>query len=344
MKKLLMGALVSLLLCTTACSNQQSTAKEEEKEATPARISVYLSGPEAMISKLEEEFEQEHGDVLDLTILSCGQLRTKVYTESEASEIQADVFWGSDPIVYNKLQAKGALEKITLTHPEAIKEEYVVADKDYVLVSERYITVMYNTDLVTTTPTSYQDLLNAEYQDKITMADASQSATAFAIASSLYQLDNQQMDLFSGLKENGIKLNKSNGLVPTSIIDGQFALGIAPHDAYVRLSNKAKKEGYEIPVAISFPQDETIAISRPIAISKQSDRTEEELLLANEFVNFVLSAKAQKIMNNFGFVSVLKNMENKYLPENVTVYRPDFTQAANDEEVLLDAYTKIFHN
>lgn len=350
MKKILALILVlCLVLSLAACGGNvkkpdpSNSPLVTENSESSDKILVYLSGPAAMLKKIENEFEAIHGDVVDLTIMSCGELRNKIWAESEAGNIQADVVWGSDPVVYNKLSAKDALEPIKLKEDSAIAKEYQIEDKNYILVNERYIALMYNTNLVKSAPKSFKDLQSSEYKNKLTMADASQSSTAFAIAASLYELMGDNDSYFKSLKENEIKLNKSNGLVPSSIIEGQFAAGIAPHDAYVRLKNKAKKEGYEIPVAISYPSEGVIAIQRPVAIPRNENRSAEKSKIANAFVNFLVSKKAQSITNKFGFVSVRNDIPNKFLPEGTTAYKVDWNKACTNESKIKNEYDAIFH-
>lgn len=317
-------------------SNQQSASNE--------KIQVYISGPEAMITKLEEAFEEENGDVLDMTILSCGQLRSKVWAESQAGSIQADVVWGSDPLVFNKLNDGGFLEPLEIKDIDNVDPGYVWEGKNYALVSERYITIVYNSSLFKDEPpTSYADLTDTRFKGILTMADGSQSSTAFAIASSLYELEGGNDDYFSALKENGIMLTKSNGLVPSTIMEGQFSVGISPYDSIVRLNNKGKKEGFEVPVEVVWPSEGVIAVQRPIAIPVNEDRSEAKEAIAKKFVNFIVSKKAQTITTNFGFVSVRSDIENKYLPEGVKVYSVDWEAITANEDAIKDEYQSIFH-
>lgn len=329
-------------------SNQQEevTAANKEPDASPAeeKILVYLSGPEAMINKLESTFEETNGDVCDLLIMSCGQLRSKVWAEKEAGQVQADVVWGSDPLIFNKLDDAKLLLPLQLKDADAIRNEYRVADRNYIYVNERYITVIYNQDTLNSEPpTSFADLADPEYKGSLVMADGSQSATAFAIASSLYQLTGDCPDYFSALKKNEIMLSKSNGQVPSKIMEGQFALGIGPHDSVVRLTNKGKKEGFEVPLRIAWPSEGAIALQRPIAIVKRTDQSKEQTIVAQKFVNFMLSKKAQIITTKFGFVSVREDIENTFLPEGVEVYHVNWKKAAENEEILKSEYQKAFH-
>ena len=319
---------------------------ETIKNDSDEKILVYVSGPEAMIDKLEAAFEEERGDVCDMLKMSCGQVRSKVWTEQEACKIQADIVWGSNPLIYNKLDDKGLLKKITLKDIENIKEEYIINDRNYILVNERYVAIMYNTNEFKDIeiPKGYGDLTNEKYSNMLVMADANQSSTALGIASSLYQMNGDDIEYFRDLHDNGVILTKSNGQVPSKIMEGQFDLGIGPHDGVVRLMKKAKKEGYEMPVAMIWPSEGAIAIQRPMAIIKDDSRSEEEERTATEFVNFMVSKKAQMITDSFGFASVRKDVENKYLPEGKTVSKIDWEKASEYEDTIKKQYQEVFQN
>ena len=329
---------------STANETAQESEDSESSESSGEKITVYLSGPETMLNKLEEAFEEENGDVCDFVIMSCGELRSKVWTESEAGSIQADVIWGSDPLLYNLLDGEDLLEPLEISDIDSISEDYIVSDKNYALVNERYITIVYNTDMLEgDVPTSFADLTNAQYQDLVVMADATQSSTAFAIACALYELEGNSSDYFQALKGNGVLLTKSNGLVPSTIMEGQFTVGIAPHDGVIRLQNKGNSEGYDVPLQIVWPSEGVIAIQRPVAIPVSDTRSDEQEAISKKFVNFLLSKKAQTITTNFGFVSVRTDIENTYLPEGVEVYSVDWDQATANEDTIKSEYEAIFY-
>lgn len=325
--------------------NTKTQGQEDTSHAAGEKLLVYMSGPEAMINKLEEGFEEENGDILDITIMGCGQLRNKVWAESEAGSIQADIFIGSDPILYEKLQEKDMLQNFEIKEKENLLERFNLEEKNYALMNERYIAILANSNSIADEdcPKSFSDLANESYKDCVTMADASQSATAFAIASSLYELSDNNSDYFKDIKNNGIMLQKSNGLVPSSILEGQYDLGIAPHDAYVRLKNKGKKEGYEVPLKLIWPEEGAIAVQRPIAISKKENRSEVAASNAESFINYMFSKKAQMITSKFGFVSVRKDIENSFLPEGAKVFVVDWEYASLNEEKIKGEYQLIFH-
>lgn len=321
---------------------EENSSLEDKGEVLDEKVMVYVSGPEEMINKLEETFETERGDVIDMIKMSCGQVRSKVWAEQEAGKIQADIVWGSDPLIYNRLEEKNLLEKVEIKDIQNIKDEYILKDKNYILVNERYVTIMYNKNNFEEgqLPKSYDDLIKDEYKNIIVIADASQSSTALGITSALYQL--KGLDYIKGLKNNEVFLSKSNGQVPSKIMEGQFSLGIGPHDSVIRLKNKAKKDGYEMPVEIIWPNEGAISIQRPLALVKDDTRSKEQTKVANEFMNFIVSKKAQMITEKFGFASVRKDIENKYIPEGKNVIKIDWERASQDEEKLTKEYKELF--
>jgi iron(III) transport system substrate-binding protein len=326
-------------------AEEKENIEQQEISEINEKILIYISGPEEMINALEKDFEKDRGDVADFLIMSCGEVRSKVWTEKEAGKIQADVVLGSDPLIYNKLDKEGCLQDISnIENSEEIGEEYSSKEHNYLFVNERYITILYNENSVDkdNLPHSYKDLLKETYKGKITMADATQSSTALGIGSALYMLNG--IEYFEKLNENNIALIKSNGQIPSLILEGQYDFGIGPHDSVVRIANKGKKEGYEVPVKIIWPEEGVIVLRRPISIIKDDERSQEKQNISEEFVNYFLSSEAQKITEKFGFVSVRKDLENKYLPEGVKKLNIDWDIASEKEEEFKDLYNDIFQN
>ena len=206
------------------------------------RITVYLSGPEAMLQKLEDVFEEEHGDVLDFVQMGCGPLRQRVWTEMESGGIQADVFWGSDPLVYIALDERGALDEYRSAGEAALKDMYQT-DDNFTLVGERYGVIIYNKDLLSgnDVPRAFSDLADAKYSGGIIHADPAQSSTALALVCGLWDVNGMNWDGQKALVDNGLFLTKKNSDVPNKIQEGEFEAGIAPHDAVLRLQKKSEK-------------------------------------------------------------------------------------------------------
>jgi len=306
------------------------------------KIIAYISGPATMLNLLEEDFESDKGDVLDIVQLGCGPLRQRIWSEAESGSIRADVFWGSDPLLYEALSEKGLLEKYTPKGFDNLSNKFRL-DKPYTLVNERYGVIIYNKEKVLSDITSYYDLLNPKYKNQIVHADPSQSSTALALIANLWNLEEESGAYYKKLVENGLFLSKKNSDVPSKIQEGEFILGIAPHDAVWRLKKIAKKKKYETPLEICWPKEGAIAIQRPIAISKNTARFEKNEELARAFVDYLISEKAQKITTSFGFISVLENEKLlKRISADIRVIDINWDDLAKKQVEINEEFEKLF--
>jgi iron(III) transport system substrate-binding protein len=307
--RILIWAVLILFTVTSILYAGGSQERKASYSGTEGKITVYISGPSTMLNKLESTFEKTHGDVLELVHMGCGPLRQRVWTEFESGEIRADVFWGSDPLIYNALDDRGALEPYTPIDVAALKEEFTT-DRNYTLVNERYAVIIYNKEELTggDVPNSYEDLLASSLEGRIAHADPGQSSTALAIVAGLWDVFDRDWTFQKELVNNGLILTKKNKAVPSKIQEGEFLAGIAPHDAVFRLKKKAKKEGFPTPLEIAWPVEGAAAIQRPIAISRNEARPEGNEKIARAFVDFMISKQAQMITTKFGFVSVREDV------------------------------------
>jgi iron(III) transport system substrate-binding protein len=331
---------------------KETNNKKEDKEVKETysgkegQITVYLSGPETMVNKLEEIFEKDRGDVLNIYHTGCGPLRQKVWTEMEAGQIQADVVWGSDPLMYIGLKEKDKLQQYKSSQADALKEEYKgVGEEYYTLVNARYAVILYNKSNVEAPkkPKSFDSLKEEYWKGRIGIADATKSSTALAITSGLCQIkDNEELDYIKALKANEVLLTKQNGTAVAKVDQGEIDAAIAPHDAALRLKKKAKKEGTKCDLVISWPEEGAISIERPIAIIKNEARPEENEKLSKEFVDFILSKQVQEVTSKFGFISVRNDVELPGgVPKDVKFSTINWKEASENEKKLREEYSKI---
>ncbi len=329
-----------LFVCATGI--QEDTI--EPYAGREGRITVYISGPAAMISQLKKGFEADHGDVLDIVQMGCGPLRQRVWTEWETGVINADVFWGSDPLIYELLEEQGALEPFVPTELESIRPAYRT-DRSYWYVNERYGVIIYSKDTVTDgdVPESFSDLLKPVFKNQVIHADPAQSSTALALIGGMWQLQGHCWDFHKGLVRNGLILTKKNSDVPSKIEEGEFSAGIAPHDAVIRLQMKAKKDGYPTPLEIAWPKEGALAIQRPIAISRNPSRPIVNDELAKDLVDYLLSKPAQQITVKFGFVSVRSDIPKpEFLHADTAIYQIDWDDLKQYDLKIREEFNGLF--
>ncbi|PIE03814.1 MAG: hypothetical protein CSA81_00390 [Acidobacteria bacterium] len=308
------------------------------------KITVYISGPATMIEKLEQKFEAQRGDVIDIYHAGCGPLRQKVWAEAEANNLQADVFWGSNPLIYYMLDEKGLLDPYKSKQVDSFMPEYQLPDANFSLTNARYEVLVFNKQNLNkqTAPQAFGDLMDSQWLDKMAYTDLSQSSTAFALSTALWDMFGKKMTFFEGIKANNALIVPKSKTVADKIQSGEIEVGIVPHDAIFRLTKKAKKEGYESNLGFNWPKDGAIRLERPIAIIKNDARPPENQALAEEFVDFILSKEAQNLMLKFGFVSVRGDVEMvKGIPEDLKVTTVDWKEAGKSEQMIREDFKAI---
>lgn len=343
MKLFFRSSLITLSVMIVAFSGCSKKSEEGKLPVSNSdQLLVYLSGPAAMLEELEQGFEKTHGDVLSFVQMGCGPLRQRVWAEKEAGEIKADVFWGSDPLLYIALDKEGVLQGYTPSENEMLKDQYRM-DCNFTLVNERYGVVIYNNEKVAEgdIPHSFKDLERPGFSSRVVHADPVQSSTALGLVAGLWEVDGNDGAFYKGLLHNKLFLVKKNNDVPSKIQEGEFDAGIAPHDEVYRLQMKAKKEGYPTPLAVSWPDEGALGIQRPIAITKK-ERSPEKEQLAHDFIDFMISKEAQAITVKFGFISVRKDIPlPDGLPAEFKIRHVDWNFLAEHQGEIRDNFKEL---
>lgn len=315
-------------------------SQAESQEEEMSKVTVYIS-PDSLGAALEEVFEAEHGDVIDIV---GGPWCRKLKSEQEAGEIQADVIFGAEPIFFRELADTGAL--LAYTSPEVTSSlpAYQWDNGFYFAADLRYIGIVYNTNLVDAAelPATYTGINDAKWEQFTAIPDATQCSSAFAILAALAQPD-LDMSFFENAKTNGTLLSDRAGKLPEMVASGEAAVGVGPHDPVVRLQNKAKKEGVESPVNIAWSEEGTFVIPRPIAIIADENRADSTTEIAQMFVDFVLSAKGQNIIiKKGGFMPVRAGIEGPALiPADLELLQIDWDWSYENSEQLKSEFQTI---
>jgi iron(III) transport system substrate-binding protein len=333
------GVGYSLLSQPSAPEEVPDTSPVEVPE-TPAEdvhITVYCSTP-GLANGLEEAFEAEHGDVL--TVVSGAWCR-KLLTEIEAGEVVADVIYGAEPVYYNKLIKFDALMEYDGEY-ENLKDEFDTDDTYFTLANGRYGVIIYNGNMVDTPPETWEDLTSSEYSGLVALPNAATCATAYAIVGGFVNNENYGWEYITALKENGVLLVDTGGNVPKTVASGEAIVGIAPVDASIRMINAAKKEGVESPLRIVWPEEGVVSIARPIAIIQDESRSEANTELAQQFVDFVMTAQAQTIGVKQGFIPSLIGVNSPAgVPDEINLIPVDWAFVLSNEVQIKDSFEQL---
>lgn len=306
--------------------------------AEEAHITVYMS-PEPLADALESAFEEEHGDILEMV---SGPWCRRLRVEMEAGDINADVIYGAEPLLYMMLEEKGQLLWYNSPEEAWMKSEYIMVEKYFTLANGRYAVIAYNKEKVSEPPSSWKELTEPEWNRKIAIPNAATCATAFAITCGLVNQSDLGWEFYRELKENDAILVDTAMMVVEKVTSGEVWVGICPLDAALRTINKAKKEGVESPLKIIWLEEGAIKIPRPIAIIQDEKRSEKSTELAKKFFDFVLSEEGQKIATKYGYIPVREGLPLPGgVPEKITSISIPWVWAHENGKEIRDTYESI---
>lgn len=265
------------------------------------QIVLYTSEPQENADTLVAAFNEQYPDVeVQVFRSGTGELVTRLESEQEAGEVQADVMVAADAPTFEGLKEDDLLLQFTPDGAEEIDDQF--KDPDGYYVGTRLISTIigYNTDQVDEPPETWEDLTSGEYEGRIGMPSPDYSGAA-AYNTALWS---QQPDLgwpfIEGVVDNQPTVVQGNGQVQQGLAEGQFAVGVII-DYMVR---DLEEQGS--PVSGVFPEPGVPAIYQPAAIFENTDNQPA----AEAFIEFLVSEEGQQIAADQNYVPLLSGVES----------------------------------
>lgn len=271
-----------------------SSANNRKKPANDAReLVIYSPHPGEITEYIVREFRQRTG--ISATVVSAGTGELIERLKKENGKDSADVFWGggieSLETVADRFAAYSSPEDAY------IRKEYKASHGLWHPFSVLPAVILYNKSLVPAefVPSSWEDLLDPWFKNRLIMADPAKSGSSYTIlATMLITMSNPRGKTFSGwnyveklvaqLGTDG--LAASSSLVYRSVASGDFYAGITFENYVLSLKKTGANIGY------CYPTEGTSAVPDGIALLKSARHPAE----AKEFIDFVLSRDVQSIL------------------------------------------------
>lgn len=169
---------------------------------------------------------------------------------AEKGRAQADVFWNNEVSRSILLKERGVLTPYISPNSVDKPDIYKDADGYWTGFSGRARVLIYNTKYVKPeeAPKTLQDLADPKWRDRVGIANPLAGTTGAHVASlfALWGTD-QAEKYFQSLKDNGLKVVESNGMIKEQVSAGDLYMGLADTDD----ANDAVKSGK--PVAMIYP-------------------------------------------------------------------------------------------
>lgn len=252
-------------------------------QAHAQSLTVYSSGPGALIDRLAVDFTEQTGIDVNVFQSTTGQVMARL--ESERANPLADVVisasWGSA----EALSAEGLLHAYTPPNADNVPD-FLKAD-DYLAQGVAALSLVWNKNSDTPVPSDWDDLADAAYANQITMPDPAQSGAAFELVTGLLTArgEEQTWALLASLMDNGMIVPGPNARALNPVLQGAKSVVFGAVD-YIALGQQAS--GEEIDVI--FPDSGTVIAPRPMMILDSSAVKDE----AEQFINFILSDQGQR--------------------------------------------------
>lgn len=286
--------------------------------APSGTITVYTSQPQEQMVTVVEAFNKDYPDV-DVEVFRTGttELMSKLQAEFAAGSTPADVLLIADAVAMTQLKQDDRLLPYTDALVKGIPAD--VIDPDKAFFGTKLITtgIVYNTDMVETAPTSWDDLRVPEVAGSLIMPSPLYSGAAVIHVGTMVQQPEFGWGYYEELAENGAVAGQGNGTVIEAVARGEKAYGIIIE--YMAMNAKADGS----PVDFVWPERGVSAITQPVAIVKGTDNEEA----AKAFIDWQLSRAAQT-----------QSVEQGYFPITEGVTAPEGYPAVDGLNILpLDA-------
>jgi iron(III) transport system substrate-binding protein len=262
-------------------------------------ITVYTSQPQDQMTQVIEAFNADHPEIkVELFRSGTTEVMAKLQAEYTAGNSPADVILIADTVAMTQLKNDDRLLAFTDAPVEGVDPAFIDGDKTFFGTKVITTGIVYNTDLVKTAPTSWNDLLAADAAKSLIMPSPLYSGAAVIHVGTMAQQPDFGWAYYEKLAEAGAVAGQGNGTVIEAVARGEKAYGIIIE--YMALN--AKKKGS--PVDFVFPVEGVSSITQPVAVLKGSDSVEA----AKTFVAWQLSKASQEQATAQGYFPILPDV------------------------------------
>jgi iron(III) transport system substrate-binding protein len=299
------GAVALSVLAVVGCSSSSSSSSSSSAAAaTAAAASSAASSSAAPVplvvysaqgydSAMTKAFTAATGIPVQLDDNSTGPLLTQI--EASKNNPKWGLLWADGDEAFAGLDTQGLLLKgwEPSVSFNALGTSVEPKDKSYVPTGVTLMGILaYNKQKVTNPPASYQALESSAWKGEVGMNDPSQSGPTYPlIAGVMNYLGGVSAGekFFTTLKSNGLVIHPTNGPTLQALTNGQINLALVQSSAAIGATFTDKNIG------LKYLDPATLLPSQIGIDAAASPQVQAE---AKQFVEFVLSAAGQKVMQS----------------------------------------------
>lgn len=288
----MVSALLTGALLSSAALGQETTPEMIEAARAEGPV-VWYTAVDVVVAEAAAAAFREAYPGLDVVVERAGSERVfqRLEQEYSAGIHNVDVVNSSDASHFVYWRDQGILA--SHTPPDALLFDEAFRDEDGFFHTWRaHLSVIgYNTELVPEeeAPTSFADLLDEKWQNRIVKAHPSYSGTIVTATQAIVNV--LGWEYFEALAGQGVMQVQSSTAPPTSIAVGERMV-MADGNEYNMFIEIDKGS----PVAIVYAEEGTPFIDSPSAILTDAPNPNG----ARVFTNWLFSAEAQQLLVNIG--------------------------------------------
>ena len=325
------------VLCLALCLCLMGTMVLAE-----GKVMLYSSMQEAQLQAIKEAFEAKYPDVtMDYYFASGGKVITKMSTEAQAGQIEADLVWLGDPSDYEGFKDAGYLQPYTSPESDHIAPEYI--DEDGYYTAARLVTMGIAWCTLEgigisdeEAPKTWEELLDPKWTNQLIMTDPAQSSTSKYWMAAMMQSEKYGTEFFEKLRDNGLQLESGTTATHNVVAAGSYQVGICLD--YVSASLMAEGS----PLKFHYTDTDVITMTSPIGMIANCANPDNAKLL----YDFILSKEGQEVLVANNLVTVRDDVDMGEIDtasiasKNMPV---DFADLAENGDTYLATFNEIFN-
>lgn len=290
---LLACALLLIVIGAAGCQAVTPTSPAaDQPTASPVgdKLTVYSGRTEDLVAPVIEQFETASG--VDVEVRYGGTAEMAAMILEEGVNSPADVFFAQDAGALGALADEGRL----LTLPDSVLSQVDAKFRssvgNWVGVSGRARTVVYNTDNVQPDelPANVYGLTDPKWRGRVGWAPSNGSFQAFVTAMRKLDGDEKARQWLLDMVANDVQVYDKNASIVNAVGSGEIDLGLVNH---YYLYEFLKEQGESFPAANHFfsePGAGSIVNVAGVGIVDSAPNP----AAAEEFINYLLSTDAQQ--------------------------------------------------
>jgi iron(III) transport system substrate-binding protein len=288
------------------------TAETAETTAAGGEITVYSGRNEELIGQLIEQYQAETGTKVNVKYGDTAELAATILEEGTNSP--ADVFFAQDAGALGAVAAEDRLQKLPDAILNSVDERFRSPEGEWIGVSGRARTVVYNTKTITETdlPETIFGFTDPKWKGRLGWVPTNGSFQAFVTALRVLEGEDKAREWLEGIKANEPKVYENNSAVVQAAAAGEIDAGFVNHYYLVRqIEEQGESFGARNYYFKNGDPGSLVNVAGAGIIS--SSKNQEA---AARFVQFLVSETAQKYFTDktFEYPLIASVQPNSILP------------------------------